>query len=273
MKKIISIVLVLFSFYYTNKVSYILKNNDEIMKQIINVKDDYTIKPINAIIENDYIIPGIAGQNIDIDRTYTNMKRLGDFNKSLFIYKKKDPEITINNIFDKYIISGNKNNNNVAFIFRLKDMNLLDSLLNILEDNKINSLFVINSDIIFNDIINIIDIVNQNHLVSPSYDNDYIISFDMLNSINNKINYYCVTLVDNPEILNICQKNKMHTIKPNLIIDNYPYHAIKNNLSNGLIIYFDVNNKLLKELNLTIQYIRQKGFNIVSIDEIVQELN
>lgn len=275
-KKIISTILVsilmLFSFYYTAKVSNILKMNDELMKQIMEVKDNYIVTPINAEINDNNIIPGMVGKEIDIDKTYSNMKRLGDFDKSLIVYKNVDPIITITNNYDKYVISGNKIKNNVAFIFRLKDMTLLNNILDILHDNNTKALFVIDSTIIFNDIESIVRIINDKHLVSPSYDEDYVMSFDMLNSIDNSLKYYCVTVTDNQDVLDICNKNKFYTIKPSIVINRHPYFEIKNSLDNGSIIYFDVNSKLLKELNPIIKYINQKGFRIVIPSNIVNEV-
>jgi peptidoglycan-N-acetylglucosamine deacetylase len=247
--------------------------NDELMQQIIDIKNDYIVEPVSATIDDNNIIPGLVGKEVDVDKTYSNMKRLGDFDKSLIIYKDILPAITVGSDYDKYIISGNPNRQDVAFIFRLNGLNYLEEVLKILEDNQIEGLFMVDSNLIFNDVESIVEIINDKHLIVPAYNEDYLLSFDMLNSIDNKLKYYCVTVTDNQDLLDICNKSKRHTIRPSIVINSHPYFEIKNSLTNGSIIYVDVNSKLLKELSPVIKYINQKGFNIVRLDNIISETN
>ena len=59
-RKIFSIItisaIVCFSFYYTHLATVVVKNNDPIMKKIINVSKTYTQKPINATFSNNSIM-------------------------------------------------------------------------------------------------------------------------------------------------------------------------------------------------------------------------
>ena len=111
MKKLISpIIIILFlvlSFYYTNKSVAILKNADPIMKEIKN-----TVSPIDAQIVGDNIISGKNGKTIDYEKSYNKMKRYGTYNESLTALKDLKPVISIKDNYDKYIVSGNKNNRN-----------------------------------------------------------------------------------------------------------------------------------------------------------------
>ena len=43
-------ILTCFSFYYTDKIIYISKSKDPIMKEIINTKDEYKVAAVNAVI-------------------------------------------------------------------------------------------------------------------------------------------------------------------------------------------------------------------------------
>ena len=61
---IITISIIYFSFYYTNLVSNYIKNKDPIMIEIKNNQDKYYKDPINAIILNNTIIPGLNGKII-----------------------------------------------------------------------------------------------------------------------------------------------------------------------------------------------------------------
>ena len=84
-KKFFSIVgvmgLICFSFYYTHLATVVVKNNDPIMKKIINVSKTYTQKPINATLSNNSIIPGVSGLEVDLDKSYESMKKYGSFNE------------------------------------------------------------------------------------------------------------------------------------------------------------------------------------------------
>ena len=50
--------LLFFSFYLTNNFSLYMKNNDPLYKHIMDVKDDYQVDYCNAVIEEQYMIPG-----------------------------------------------------------------------------------------------------------------------------------------------------------------------------------------------------------------------
>ena len=91
MKNIIKLIglicLVCFSFFYTEKVIDVVNEQDEIMIKLNEVKDKYGYKQIEAIIEEDTIIPGIIGKEIDIDKSYQEMKQVGIYKEMLIEYK------------------------------------------------------------------------------------------------------------------------------------------------------------------------------------------
>jgi len=120
------------SLIYTNKITNIVKTKDPIMKNIINVSNDLKIESVNALVENNEIVPGINGCDIDIDKSYENMKKINSFNDNLLKYKDLIPEISITNIFDKYIVKGNKEGRNVSIVVYIKnkidDINKIENL-------------------------------------------------------------------------------------------------------------------------------------------------
>ena len=114
MKKIIRIFfiisLVCFSFFYTDKVMNLLNSKDPLMVKLNDIKKDYEVLPVNAIIDNDTIVPGKKGLEVDIDKSYEEMKLGGIFRKESLIYKDILPSSSISNNKDKYIVKGNSNN-------------------------------------------------------------------------------------------------------------------------------------------------------------------
>ena len=63
----------------------------------------------------------------------------------------------------------------------------------------------------------------------------------------------------------------MYTIKPTINAGNYPFLTVKKNLESGSIISFDLSDKTIKELPSIISYVSQKGYEIVSLSELISE--
>ena len=55
------LILTGFTFFYTNKVTNIIRNNDPIMNRIDNIKDTLTVSKVDPIIYDDEYITGING--------------------------------------------------------------------------------------------------------------------------------------------------------------------------------------------------------------------
>ena len=79
MKKYVSFILILIlligSFYYADKVSNFIINKSPLMKTLKSNKDKYEIKSVDAIVSDEYIIPGIEGKKVSEIESYYNMKK------------------------------------------------------------------------------------------------------------------------------------------------------------------------------------------------------
>ena len=93
----------------------ILNNRDPLMIKLNDIKDSYEVLPVNAIINNDTIIPGIKGIEVDIDKSYEEMKLGGIFREEALVYRDIMPSNSLVNNMDKYIIRGS-NKKNVALV-------------------------------------------------------------------------------------------------------------------------------------------------------------
>ena len=85
------------------------------MKDIKKTEDKYKIDSIDALIVDNNIIPGKIGKSIDYKKSYSKMKQYGAYNEALTVLKDVKPVISIDNNYDKYIISGNKEKRSIAF--------------------------------------------------------------------------------------------------------------------------------------------------------------
>ena len=53
--------IMVFSFYYTDQIATIVLNKNPLMQEINQEKENFEVKSVNAIIEGDYITPGLNG--------------------------------------------------------------------------------------------------------------------------------------------------------------------------------------------------------------------
>ena len=241
------IILVSFSFIYTEKTTKVVREYDSIM---VNIKKESNVNPTDAIINNNTIIPGINGKKINIDKSYIKMKEYGKFDKNLLVYDPIKPNNTLKNNKDKFIISGNSSKYMISIVF-LTDEKYI---------NKLN-----NYDIKKNYMVKKISNINlyKNNLIGfyNSYD-DW--SYSIAKSNNKKIEY-CFSLTKSN-----CFKNNLYVIKTDIIKNNYLINT-KKYLKNGAIITYKVTNYLFNELPLIISYINSKGYKIVYLNTLLEE--
>ena len=265
---------VIFSFFYTHKTVMFFKNIDPIMKEIKKEKNKYEEPSINAKINNDEIIPGYNGISVNVDKSYTQMKKMNKYNSNYYAYKKSIPTISIENKYDKYITKGNYLKNSVAFVFRIEkeNSNLLD-IYKILENKNVYGTFFIDDIYLkehHKDIITIYGDYHEIEMLSYNHDFNNELLLDMKNDLNNTINYagkYCLLNTKNDTVLNICKDNRMYTIVTSYVIKGFS--DLKNNLESGAIL--EINDNRVKELPTYINYVRQKGYNIITLDELLDE--
>lgn len=273
--KLSIIILLVFSFYYTNMMINFLKEKDPIMKQIKNTTKKYSVKYKNAIIIDDNIISGKNGKTIDYNKSYNKMKKYGTYNETLTVLKEVTPKVSINNNYDKYIIKGNSENKNIALVFIINKDTNPSNILSILNNKSIKSTFFIDGTYL-EDNIDMIRSMKHHELELLSYNNKYTSSYFKtslyyLENLSGKKCKYCFTKYDNKELLNLCSKNKLHTVKPTLYLKNNIYSSIKKNISNSTIISFEINNYVESELSSSIDYIKSKGYNLVTLDTLISE--
>ena len=264
------ICLFIFSFIFTEKTATVLKEQDEIMIKIKEVSEDFYIEPIKATIVDNTIIPGINGQMVDISASYYKMKKAGLFNETLLVIKSIEPENTILNSQDKFIISGNKNKKEVSLIFLAYDNEKIETILDILDKNNVSANIFIGSKLLEKN-NSLVNKISKKHLLGNlsndgNYNNpDFIWMSTIIRKFNDN---YCYTENLDENILEICNQNKSYTIVPNLIIKNKALMNVSKKLSNGSIISFYINDDTIKELDITIKEIKSRGYDIVILSKL-----
>lgn len=274
-KPLSAILLLLFSFYYTNKVVEIIRENDPIMKQIRLSSEKYEISSEDARVVGDNIIPGKAGREIDYEESYNRMKQYGMYNEALTTFKEVEPTISIDDYYDKYIIQGNNDKKSVALVFKINSNKNFQELINVLNTKNINTTLFIDGLFLENNTQAIQKLLNH-EIELLSYDNKY----DEL-YFNSALNYmasitknnpkFCYAEYDEKEVLELCSKLELHTIIPTIRVTEYPYKTVKGKLSNSSIISLPLTNQMINELPLIIDYISQKGYSFLTLEELLSE--
>ena len=269
--------LTVFSFYYTNKLIEFSKSKDPIMIEIMKNKDDYNKLSIDALINNNYIIPGSEGLEVDVDKSYTKMKKLGKYNDNLYVYDVVKPTISIKDNYNKFVINGNTTKKEVSLIFKVNDLKNIENINKILFNNNVSATFFIDG-YIKDDDINILKILDEsnNYFGNLGYNKKYSIKTikytnALLDRIDDDNHNYCYVEKDDINVLKTCSEVKMYTIKPMVVSNIFPFTYIKQNLENGKIFSLDTNSYTLKQLDLIIKYVRQKGYDFVTLEEILNE--
>jgi hypothetical protein len=261
------ILLVIFSFYYTDRVISVVKSYDPIMIKINDFEDMYNINYINATINNNEIIPGVNGCMVDTNKSYHNMKRIGNYNPNMIEYREITPELSLRNVYDKYIVKGNKTKLEIALIIKVNNINDINSMLNILHQKQVAASFFIDGSLIENNSNMIYEMIQAGHEIynlgyNGKYERDLLLwTNSMIDSIAKNKSNYCLTLTENQNTLDLCSRNKMHTVKPDIIINiSSPFSMIRNNIEKGSLVLFDINNDTSTELLAAINFLTSKGY-------------
>ena len=187
-KIIITVILFIFSFIYIKHSIQFIRNNDKLMKTLKEKQEIYNIQPVDAIMTNQTIIPGINGKSINLDKSYNNMKSLNEFKESLLVFDIIKPNKSIKDHYDKVIVSGNPKINQISVITELNNKYCYTDNLTIKKEcilsnkytiliHKINNNYLTNiKDILRNGIIIYLESIKEdefNPLIKYIKNNNY----------------------------------------------------------------------------------------------------
>ncbi len=271
----LSVILILLSFFYTNSLIEITRENDPVMGEIKKYSDNKMDELVEAIQVDNGVIPGIHGKKIDVEKSYSKMKKIGKFDKNLIVYKTVMPSYSISNRYDKNIVSGNRLEKKVSLIFEIDNTTYIEELLSILNRKEVNATFFVSKEI-YDESIDSVKLIksfgNDIELLSDKYTVYEVNKYNsLLKVIGDDGLSLCLNKGKQESILNNCENSKLHSIVPSIISNNYLYTSVKNKLSNGSIILVGLNYNTLRELSSTINYIFQKDKKIVLLNELIQE--
>lgn len=249
LKYIIVIFFALFSFYYTDKVIELSNYNDTILTSINDYASLNNTECREGMINSDGIVLGLSGINVDKNKSYSNMKGIG-FKEELVEYKKQECILNKENNLDKYIISGNKYENNVSLVINVLNGEYYEKMLSLNENINL----LVSSDMLSS-------IENRKNLLFKGNREEFKI---FRKSVDN---FYCVNV--NNDVIDFCKKYKINSIKMINLIEKDLLLNVKKILESGVIIFINENSYNLHELASTINYIKSRGYSIVNINTLL----
>ena len=275
LKKIfkISAVLLLvgFSFFYTEKVTMIARNSDPIMRAIKKEENNKKVSNVNPVINKDEYIMGINGCEIDVDKSYSKMRSVGEYKEELIVMKEtsNDKDLT-----DKYVIGGNNKEKNVSLIF-IVNKDIDSKLTDYINDKNIKVNYFIDGKYLEENMITVKFLSENSNIYylgeNEEYSDENMLYHNNLISMNGSNEpKYCFTSDKDNNTLKLCNDYDMVTIKSDIIKDNI-YKRIKDKLNNGVIFAIDSDN--IDEIKVSINYILSKGYNIISLEDLLSEKN
>ncbi len=244
--------LLIFAFYETNKLSNIVINKSDLVTLINENSKDYNVDAVSAVIEDDYIIPGLNGYAVNVLKSYNNMRYLDTFNSYYLEYDKVLPNISLENNKDKIIKYGNQGKKSVALI--VKD-NL--EIINYAKEKliKINRLVDHNT----------YDINEDYEQINNDYE-EYKKVEMMLNNSNKNKN---ICYISN-NIIDICKKANKYLVESSVALNNYNLSSVKDNIISGSIIFIN-DNVSLTDFKILVRQIYYQDLEIVYLSELITE--
>lgn len=252
-KYILFSLLVLLSFYTTNKTANLVRNQDPILKEIRNISLEKKEDFVNAVIQDDYIIPGMYGSVVDELKSLSKMKEQDVFNNLYLVSQPIKPDISLSDNLDKIIIKGNSKKQQVSFVI---DENSSKKIKDYLVKNSIKASLLIAKD----------------NFSKDSYfeqiNNDFKNYKELDKTLKkNKINTNICVLDNNNSNLKFCKSKKKYLVKPGMFLDNANIIEIKTKLDSGSIIYI----KDATYLDCLVEYIKSKDLKIVPLSQLISE--
>ena len=279
MKKVFQMIglisLTCFSFFVTEQTATVVSDMDEIMIEIKAKKDEYKTDSIDAIIEDNTIIPGVCEGQVNVNKSYKNMKSNGYFSDKLFVFDYTKPKISLTDNINKYIIKGNPSKRMVSLIFIVEKDEDIRDLLNIINNYNIKTTFFVNYNWFSNNNDLVEELINRGHIVAPLMEDYRDSNFEWMDMVLKKINKqsvgFCYNVNFNQDNLEECILKNNYTIKPIEISETTPLLDIKEKLESGVLLSLKVNSQVKKELSTIIIHIKSKGYKLVNLEDNILE--
>lgn len=258
-----------FSFYYTEKVTKIMNSKDPVMKSIEEFKENNEVSCKEGYITSEGAVLGVNGQIVDVFESYSAMQGVG-YDEELMVYKKSLCKVNLENTLDNYIIKANEITKSVSLFINIVDTSYLKEII----DVTINKGVLVNLIVTGNILENNKEYMKQLYLEGYELiyggkdENDFKKYINIMKEFKADNRKFCININTN-DILKMCSKEKINSLKTNNVYNKDILLNTKKNLQKGEFYVYKENANTLKELSATINYIEGKELKIVKITELL----
>ena len=248
------VAIMLFSFYYTEKIALYAQRKSPIMQSINEAKNNLTVTSVNAEVENEYITPGINGLEVNVEKSFSKMKAFNVFNSYYLVFDQIAPEISLENNKNKIIKQGNKLKRSISLIIEPNNL-----ILKYIEENNIQANILMNLD-------------NYNSNTKLEIINNEINDFKKLESLLNKSELNKNICLVNKNNVDYCTKKEYYLVENQKELNGSNIALLKNDIKSGDIILIKSMAKL-EDFNILINQIKYQDLKIVYLSELITEEN
>ncbi len=264
------ILITVFGFYYTDKVTTLMNSKDPLMIEIKEYKDKISTECKEGYLTEDGLVMGTSGYVVDVEESYSKMQGL-EFNKDLVVFKEVKCKVNAENIKDTHIIKGNESKNMISIFIKVNDLSHIEEITNKFNDNNIK-INIITSGVTLEKNIDLFKNIYMkgNKIVYNGMGQSDLEKFtNVMSSFNSNEKTYCMVLTSN-EDLEYCKNKKINTLKAKYIFTKEVYHNTLINLDKGNFYVYTENALINEEINPLIKYIQAKNISIVDIEELLK---
>lgn len=271
------IALLAVTFFSTEQTILVVKDMDDIMVELKQKSKAYEVKPQDAIIKEDTIVPGIAGKTVDINKSYVKMKQYGKFDPNLLIYKQLSPAETLDHHYKKFIVGGNTTKRMVSLLFRVSEADEIEKIRNILREKQVAATFFIDGNWLEQHVELLEPLIAEGHTIGNfSYHRNYKdSSFVWIDTIIKRIGKqqqsYCYAEKKEQSVIDVCHLYQDMTIVPTMVLKDQPLTELKKQLKAGSLISLPISDQVEQELPSMIQYIESRGYQLTNLGTHLKE--
>lgn len=247
--------IMVFSFYYTDKIALMVQSNNPIMQKINDAAKENEKEYVNAIIDDENIIPGKNGLAVNAEKSFSIMKSFGTFNSYYLVYDQKKPEISLEDNKDKIINNGNLSSKNIALVLEYNQ-----NTISYLEENNIKASVLVNKE----------NYQSISRLEKINYDFNNYEPLETVLKKEQNANQLC--FVNNRDYLSFCKGKGKYLVDTDLILTNDSIFSVKNQIKNGSIIFIKKDTSI-DTIKVLLSHIKFKGQNPVYLSTLISEEN
>lgn len=246
------IVLCVLSFYLSDRIILYVENLSPLMKEIKMYEDSLYESPVNAIIDENTIITGKKGRELNKRESYLKMNDFGSFNETFFVYDYIKPKISLSDNLDKVIV-GNVDESKIALIV----------------DNEKIEKYLLEEHIKFSKSIDKCDDIKSKKItyINGSTNEDDFNEVKHCLKKNNLNKNVCEVGLSNHMS---CLNTKSYLIKPSAEIKSSNISNYVSNIKGGVVIKI-TSSLSLNEFKVYLSKVKYNNLEIVDLIDLIKE--